>query len=294
MGFFDFFKNMFKKQNCTFCGKECGVLGRDKIKNDEYICNECRRGVSRHVRVHRFTKEELAAHMEYMKRSDRVFKEVLGGFEGYGKCIPHPTNNQFFQFFDDHGMFIIRERRYDNDENYPVELFRYDQLASYEPYMEDREPTEPGKPREFVEGGIKLRFVGTENMSSEIRPGANAHPYIRDEVKVCLGKGVNGKTNFSYAENVVAHFDYIFGVNDDRKGLFGFGMSKEETRNLQGGIAMVNTFVDAVKIAKAGQTELTEEQQAEFDKNKAMMDDAQTGGLAKYTRAADEAWNKVQ
>lgn len=38
MGFFDFFKNMFKKQNCTFCGKECGVLGRDKIKGDEYIC----------------------------------------------------------------------------------------------------------------------------------------------------------------------------------------------------------------------------------------------------------------
>ena len=293
MGFFDFFKNMFKKQNCTFCGKECGIMGRDKIKGDEYICNECRRGASRHIRVSRFTKEELAAHMEYMKRSDKVFKEVLGGFEGNGKCIPHPTNNQTFQFFDDYGMFVIRERRYDTDENYPVELFRYDQLASYEPYYEDRE-TEPGKPREFVEGGIKLRFVGTENMSSEIRPGANAHPYIRDEIKVCLGKGTGGKTNFSYAENIVAHFDYIFGVNDDRKGLFGFGMSKEEQRNLQGGIAMVNTFVDAVKIAKAGQTELTEEQQAQFDKNKAMMDDAQTGGLAKYTRAADEAWNKVQ
>ena len=294
MGFFDFFKNMFKKQNCTFCGKECGIMGRDKIKGDEYICNECQHGVSRHIRVGRFTKEELAEHMEYMKRSDRVFKEVLGGITApESKCIPLPGNDQSFQFFDEHGMFVIRQNKYDRDDTYPFEVFRYDQVASYEPYYEDKE-TEPGKPREFVEGGIKLRFVGSENMSSEIRKGANAHPYIRDEIKVCLGKGASGKDNFRYAENIIAHFDYIFGVNDDRKGLFQFGMSKEEKRNLMGGVAMVNTFVDAVKIAKAGQTELTEEQQAQFDKNKALMDDAQTGGLAKYTRAADEAWNKIQ
>ena len=294
MGFFDFFKNMFKKQNCTFCGKECGVMGRDKIKGDEYICNDCRKGASRHIRVDRFTKDELAAHMDYMKRSDRVYKEVLGGISGPGnECIPLPSNEQSFQFFDNHGMFVIRQNKYDRDDSYPFELFRYDQIASYEPYYEDRE-TEPGKPREFVEGGIKLRFVGNETRSIDVRKGANAHPYIRDEIKVCLGRGTGGKSNFQYADNIVAHFDYIFGVHDGEKGLFQFGMSKEEKRNLQGGVAMVNTFIDAVKIAKAGQTELTEEQQAEFDKNKAMMDDAQTGGLAKYTRAADEAWSKIK
>ena len=77
MGFFDFFKNMFKKQTCAFCGGECGVMSRTKIKGDEYICNECRRGASRHVRVSRFTKDELAAHMEYMKRSDRMIILIL-------------------------------------------------------------------------------------------------------------------------------------------------------------------------------------------------------------------------
>lgn len=294
MGFFDFFKNMFKKQNCVFCAKECGVLGRDKIKGDEYICNECRKGASRYIRVNRFTKDELAEHMEYMKRSDRVFKEVLGGISGSGsQCFPLPNNDQSFQFFDDHGMFVIRQNKYDHDSTYPFEVFRYDQVASYEPYYEDRE-TEPGKPREFVEGGIKLRFVGGENRSIDVRSGASAHPYIIDEVKVCLGKGPSGKENFRYAENIIAHFDYIFGVNDDRKGLFQFGLSKEEKRDLMGSIAMANSFVDAVKIAKSGQTELTAEQQAEFDKNKALMQDAQTGGLAVYTRAADEAWNKIQ
>jgi hypothetical protein len=41
MGFFDFFKNMFKKQTCAFCGGECGVMSRTKIKGDEYICSKC-------------------------------------------------------------------------------------------------------------------------------------------------------------------------------------------------------------------------------------------------------------
>ena len=151
MGFFDFFKNMFKKQNCAFCGKECGVLGRDKIKGDEYICNQCQYGVSKYVKVGKFTKAELLEHMEYMKRSDRVFNEVLGGF-AKGKNYPAGPDPMSFSFYDEYGMFVIRDKRMDNR---PVELFRYDQVASYEPYMEDRAPSEEGKPREFVEAGVK-------------------------------------------------------------------------------------------------------------------------------------------
>ena len=294
MGFFDFFKNMFKKQTCAFCGGECGVMTRTKIKGDEYICSKCDDLCSQHIRKGRFTKDELSAHMEYMKRSDRVFKEVIGGFDK-GECIPHPNNRQTFQFFDEHGMFIIRESSRDRNENYPVELFRYDQLAGYEPYFEDRAPSEEGKPREFVEGGIKLTFIGGRDIPNDIRKGAMAHPYITETVKVCMAKTDREREDhLKYVDNIIAHFDYIFGVHDAEKGLFQFGMSKEEKRNLQGNVAMVNTFIDAVKIAKSGQTELTPEQQAEFDKNKAMMQDAQTGGLAVYTRAADEAWNKVQ
>ena len=39
MGLFD----RFKKQDCEICGKEVGMLQRDKIKNDEFICHDCRR-----------------------------------------------------------------------------------------------------------------------------------------------------------------------------------------------------------------------------------------------------------
>ena len=65
MGFFDFFKNMFKKQTCAFCGGECGVMSRTKIKGDEYICSTCDDMCSRFIRKGRFTKDELLGHMEY-------------------------------------------------------------------------------------------------------------------------------------------------------------------------------------------------------------------------------------
>lgn len=294
MGFFDFFKNMFKKQTCAFCGGECGVMSRTKIKGDEYICSKCDDMCSRHIRKGRFTKDELAGHMEYMKRNDRIFKEIIGGFNK-GECIPYPNNRQTFQFFDENGMFIIRDGSRERNENYPIELFRYDQLATYEPYYEDKEATEPGKPRQFVEGGIKLTFIGGRENPNDIRKGSMGHPYITDPIKVCMAKTDREREdNLKYVDNIIAHFDHIFGVHDGSRGLFSFGMTKEEKRNLQAGVAFVNTFVDAVKVAKEGQDAITEEKQAEIQKNMNAMNDAQTGGLSVYTRRADETEAKLK
>lgn len=290
MGFLD----MFKKKNCAFCGGECGVMSRTKIKGDEYICSTCDDKCSIHIRKGRFTKDELLGHMEYMKRSDRIFKEVIGGFEK-GQCIPYPNNRQTFQFFDEHGMFIIRDGSRDRNENYPIELFRYDQVASYEPYFEDREASEPGKPREFVEGGIKLTFVGGLDVPDEIRKGAMGHPYITEPIKVCMAKNERERQeNLKYVDNIMAHFDNIFGVHDDRKALFQFGMSTAEKRELQAGVAFVKTFADAVKVAKNGEDSLTEEKKAEIQQNMNTINDAQTGGLSVYTRRADEAEAKIK
>ena len=294
MGFFDFFKNMFKKQTCAFCGAECGVMSRTKIKGDEYICSTCDDKCSRYIRKGRFTKDELLGHMEYMRRNDRIFKEVIGGFEK-GKCIPFPNNRQTFEFFDDYGMFMIRDGSRDRDERYPKELFRYDQLASYEPYYEDKEASEPGKPRQFVEGGIKLTFIGGRDVPGEIRKGGLAHPYITAPIKVCMAKTDREREdNLRYVDNIMAHFDHIFGVHDSSRGLFQFGMTKDEKRDLKAGIAFANTFIDAVKVAKNGADSLTEEKKAELQQNMNAMADAQTDGLAVYTRRADEAEAKVK
>lgn len=294
MGFFDFFKNIFGKKTCAFCGGECGMLSRTKIKGDEYICSTCDDMCSHFIRKSRFTKDELLGHMEYMKRLDRVYKEVILPNLKQSERYPSATSRQGIEFFDDYGMFRIIDSSRDNSGKYPTELFRYDQVASYEPYYEEAEPEEPGKPKVFHEGGIIIRLVGAKDDTTTLRKGLRAHPYIIEEIKVCFATNDREKENYlKYAENAIFHFNHIFGVNDDSTGLFNFGMSTKEKRDLKAAVAFTKTAFEAVKVAKNG-GEMTEEQMAEVQKNMNAMDDAQTGGLAVYTRAADSAEAKIQ
>ena len=294
MGLGDFFKNIFGKKTCAFCGGECGMMSRTKIKGDEYICSKCDDMCSNFIRKSRFTKPELEGHMEYMKRSDRIYKEVILPNVQKHECYPSATQRQGIEFFDDFGMFRIIDGSRDNKENYPKELFRYDQVASYEPYYEEAEPEEAGKPKVFHEGGIIIRLVGALDDTTKMQKGLRAHPYITEEIKVCFATNDREKENYlKYAENAIHHFNYIFGVNDDQKGLFSFGMSKQEKRDLKAAVAFTKTAFDAVKVAKNG-GEITDEKKAEIMENMNAIDDSQTGGLAVYTRAADAAEAKIQ
>ena len=291
MGLGDFFKNIFGKKTCAFCGGECGMMSRTKIKGDEYICSKCDDMCSNFIRKSRFTKPELEGHMEYMKRSDRIYKEVILPNVQKHECYPSATQRQGIEFFDDFGMFRIIDGSRDHKENYPKELFRYDQVASYEPYYEEAEPEEAGKPKVFHEGGIIIRLVGALDDTTKMQKGLRAHPYITEEIKVCFATNDREKENYlKYAENAIHHFDYIFGV--ESKGLFSFGMSKQEKRDLKAAVAFTKTAFDAVKVAKNG-GEITDEKKAEIMENMNAIDDAQTGGLAAYTRAADSAEAKI-
>ena len=294
MGLGDFFKNIFGKKTCAFCGGECGIMSRTKIKGDEYICSKCDDMCSNFIRKSRFTKPELEGHMEYMKRSDKIYKEVILPNVQKHECYPSATQRQGIEFFDDFGMFRIMDGSRDHKENYPKELFRYDQVASYEPYYEEAEPEEAGKPKVFHEGGIIIRLVGALDDTTKMQKGLRAHPYITEEIKVCFATNDREKENYlKYAENAIHHFNYIFGVNDDQKGLFSFGMSTKEKRDLKAAVAFTKTAFDAVKVAKNG-GEITDEKKAEIMENMNAIDDAQTGGLAAYTRAADSAEAKIQ
>ena len=291
MGLGDFFKNIFGKKTCAFCGGECGMMSRTKIKGDEYICSKCDDMCSFHIRKSRFTKDELAGHMEYMKRSDKIYKEVILPAIQKPERYPSATQRQGIEFFDDFGMFRIMDGSRDSKDRYPTELFRYDQVASYEPYYEEAEPEEAGKPKVFREGGIIIRLVGALDDTTKMQKGLRAHPYIIEEIKVCFATNDREKENYlKYAENAIHHFDYIFGV--ESKGLFSFGMSKKEQRDLKAAVAFTKTAFDAVKVAKSG-GEITDEKKAEIMENMHDIDDAQTGGLAKYTRAADSAEAKI-
>ena len=294
MGLGDFFKNIFGKKTCAFCGGECGMMSRTKIKGDEYICSKCDDMCSNFIRKSRFTKPELEGHMEYMKRSDRIYKEVILPNVQKHECYPSATQRQGIEFFDDFGMFRIMDGSRDHKENYPKELFRYDQVASYEPYYEEAEPEEAGKPKVFHEGGIIIRLVGALDDTTKMQKGLRAHPYITEEIKVCFATNDREKENYlKYAENAIWHFNKIFGVHDDEHALFSFGMSTKEKRDLKAAVAFTKTAFDAVKVAKNG-GEITDEKKAEIMENMNAIDDAQTGGLAAYTRAADSAEAKIQ
>lgn len=276
------------------------MMSRTKIKGDEYICSKCDDMCSEHIRKSRFTKEELSGHMEYMKRSDRIYNEIILPSIQKHDSYPSATQRQGIEFFDDFGMFRIIDGSRDSSGRYPTELFRYDQVESYEIYVDEDEPDEPGKPKEFIEAGIKITLVGNnventfgkEQKASGRESALRVHPYITEPITVCFAKNEREKEDyFKYADNVITHFNYIFGVNEGG-GLFSFGMSKAEKRDLLGAVAFVKTAASAVKAAKDG--EVSEETKAEIEENFNKMEDAASGGLAVYTRAADSAEAKIQ
>ena len=281
MGIGDFFKKRFGKQICAFCGQEVGMMKRDKIKNDEFICSDCKRTCSRYIQVYRFTKDELLGHMEYMKRQGKLVESIN---ERKGYRIPS-ASRQGIIFFDDLGMF--RVYNVEKDNKYAMEMIRYDQVAKYEPYCIETEPTEPGKPKEFKEGGVKITLVGGRTDLSQLPKGLRAHPYITEEITIQLDK-----SNMIYVDNIIHHFDGIFGIHDDSKGMFSFGPTKQQKREREAMKAMTGMFTEAIKVAKNG-GEVSEEAAAKAADAMNKVDDAATSGLAKYSRLADEAEDQI-
>lgn len=280
-----FFKKTFGKQECAFCGEEVGMLSRTKIKGDEFICNECSHGCSRFIEKYRFTKDELLGHMEYMKRQDKLYNEILGDPT---RVVPSATNEQAIEFFDDAGMFRIRDLDYDG--KYLKELIRYDQVAKYEPYCDEAEPDEPGQEKVFGECGVKLTLVGGMDDRSKMPKGLRPHPYITEEITVCVNSR-DKRIGMMDVNHIISHFNYIFGVGSDTKGLFAFGPTKQQRREGEAYKAMGSMFGAAIKAARTG--EVSEEDAAKVADAMNKVDDAATMGLAKYSRLADEAEEKI-
>ena len=286
-----FFSNLFKKQTCALCGKECGVMHRDKIKGGEYVCSDCKRKCSAHVRISEMDKAGVEGHIEYMKRQEKLYQECF--VNAKRETFPTGVTKQGISFADEIGMFAIIDRDHDSFKDYH-ELFRYDQVGSYERYEEKNPPAEAGKPETFKERGIKIRLLGArdnvEMDESKTKKGLRPHPYVKREIKLTFN---TKESDTDYTDNAIAHFDYIFGVHDNEHGLFSIGMNKAEKRDLMANVAAVKTAMAAVKVAKEGEESLTDEKKAEIEQNLNAMQDAQTGGLAQYTRAADAAEEKA-
>lgn len=284
MGISDWFKKTFGKQPCAFCGNEVGMMKRDKIKNGEFICSDCKRTCSRYIQVYRLTKDELLGHMEYMKRQGKLV-ESMEGLKG--RRVPS-AGRQGILFYDEAGMFRIYDM--DKDHRYAMEMIRYDQVAKYEPYLEEGEPDEPGKEKVFGECGVKLTLVGGADDLSQMPKGLRAHPYITQEITIKVNDRDKHIGELD-VNQIISHFNTIFGVNDNTKGLFSFGPTTQQKREMEAMKAMGGMFKEAIKAAKTG--EVSEEAAAQVADAMNKVDDAATSGLAKYSRLADEAEAKI-
>ena len=67
-----FFSNLFAKQNCAVCGSECGTLHRSKLRDGQFLCDDCGNKCSKYIRLSELTLDEAKEHMEYMARMKRV------------------------------------------------------------------------------------------------------------------------------------------------------------------------------------------------------------------------------
>ncbi len=288
MGVLDFFKNIFGKKTCAFCGGECGMLSRTKIKNDEFICNKCDDGCSRFIRKSRYTKEELQTHMDYIAHLDRVYtKTVVEGNIRPVRC-PSDPDREGIEFIDEIGMFRVIDVSADRSGRYPVELIRYDQIAAWEPYLDESESEEDGK-KEMVFGecGIELTLVGTDHDKDKTY-GTMAHPYITEPIRICFTTDDDKKEDMLRAiRYTVRRLENIFGVHDDDRALIQIGMTDKEKRDLMAGVALAKAAFTAVKVAKNGEESLSDEEKAALENDLHAVDDAQTNGLAQYTRRAD-------
>jgi len=285
MGIGDFFKKTFGKQLCAFCGQEVGMMSRDKIKNDAFICSDCKRTCSRYIQVYRLTKDQLLGHMEYMKYQGKLV-ESLEGLKA--RRIPS-AGRQGILFYDEVGMFRIYD--VDNDHRYAMEMIRYDQVAKYEPYIDEAEPDEPGKEKIFGECGVKLTLVGEMNDLSRMPKGLRAHPYITQEITVKINDRDKHMGELD-VNQIISHFNSIFGVNDDIRGLFSFGPTTQQKREGAAMKAMGGMFKEAIQAAKTG--EVPEDAVSKVTDAMNRVDDAATNGLAKFSRLADEAENRIE
>ena len=273
------FGKLFSKEACVFCGNEVGAMHRSKLKGGEYACNECAAKCSEFVRLSEMDKDTVEEHIRFMEKRSGIYDRLFNG-----KAQDTYFNNRRnygLAFCDELGMVAIINFK---NKRRNTEVLRYDEISSYEPYYE--KTTQDGK-EVFKESGIVLRVLPAGRMMNDTdkQRGLRQHPYITRDIKLCFR---TDEKEQDYADNAAAHLNNIFGVNDGKRGLFQMGMTREEKRQVEAGAKMAGMLGSVIKGAVTGNVD--EEKLAEqFKDAGAAADAANTGGLSKYSKAADAA-----
>ena len=283
------------KRQLSECGADVRLLinaaGYGKIGNwDDISLSDCENMIDLNCRAAVAVTRVALEHMEYMARMKRVFDEVFDKTEFRVNAYPSTPTQMGLVFCDELGMLYIDDRT--GGRGKMPELIRYDQIASYEEYLDETPAKEPGQKPTLNGGGLKLKLVQPRSITeAQTQRGMHPHPYIKQELVICFSK--RDRREIGYAHIARQHLDHIFGVHDNETSMFGFRMSKAEERELKGQMGMIGAMGAVASAAMKG-GQLSEQEKARFVENINLANDAQTGGMALYSRRADEAFAKVQ
>ena len=280
---------LFSKEECVFCGKSAGFFGRKRLVNNEgYICKDCENKCSSLINVGRFTKEELKGHMEYMEKQNKIYEEA---FEGKDKknidrfvCISTGV-----EFVDEIAMFRYLSPNADKKEN--KELFRYDQIKSYEPYMIANTNSQGGK--KYSEVGIIIHLYSswTPDMK-QYKDNRSFHPYVT-ELKVPVHRNVDDFTGGPLKNKL----DKLFGVYEDnsvfgsiKSSIVGTNKQREQAKVAAEGLKALGSLAKA-KMSGNEDDEQKAKENLDVLKNDAL--DLATGNRASYTKIANDVEDQI-
>lgn len=280
---------LFSKEECAFCNNKVGILGRKKLVNNEgYICKECEEKCSCLINVGRFTKQEIEEHMKYMERQDKIYREAFENIDKKQKerfvCIETGV-----EFADEIAMFRYLSPAA-NKKVYK-ELFRYDQIKSYEPYTIANTNSQGGK--KYSEVGVKIKlFCSWTPDAKQFAENRSYHPYV-EEIKVPRHKNVDDYNS----DPMIDYLDKLFGRYEDnslvggiKSSFIGTNQERRQMKVASEGLKALGSFA---KSKITGNDEDIEKAQANMDilKNDAL--NYVTENRAAYTKIANDVEDQI-
>ena len=272
---------LFSKEECVFCGSKVGFFSRKRLVNNEgYICKECEKKTSALINVGRFTKAELQEHINYMEAQDKLYKEAFLSIDKNKKdrymCVETGV-----EFANEIAMFKFHSPMCDKKRIYQ-ELFRYDQIKSYEPYFIENTNSQGGKKYSEVGVIIKLNCSCEPGMNNYIG-NRSYHPYI-SELKVPRHKNVDSFSN----DTLITYLDKLFGKYEDtsvigsiKSSIIGTNKERQQIKVASEGLKALGNLAKA----KITGEDVNENTMNTFKDDAA---DLLTGNRATYTKVAND------
>lgn len=280
---------LFSKEECSFCNNKVGFLSRKKLVNNEgYICKECEKKCSCLINVGRFTKEQIVEHIKYMEDQDKIFKEAFETINKNEKerfvCVETGV-----EFADEIAMFRYLSPAA-NKKVYK-ELFRYDQIKSYEPYTIANSNSQSGK--KYSEVGVKIKLnCSWDPSEKQFANNRSYHPYV-EEIIVPRHKNVDDYSS----DPMIDYLDKLFGRYEDNSLVGGIKSKFVGTNKERQQMKMASEGLKTLgSLAKAKITGKDSDSQKAKENMNTLKDDAldlATGNRATYTKVANNAENKI-